>query len=369
MLGIIANILEKKPSLTEIADEDGWTPLHYAAYFVYVMSLKQLLDSDKSAAYRANKEGKTALHIAASCGHTDTMKELIFQCPDCCEQVDSRGRNVLHIAVESNEEEAVKLILKNPSLKSLINEKDADGNTPLHLLATFGCHILSLIMHPIVDKSSYNTENLTALDIASCTHRFSTLKSLVRRELKMAGATRGMRNVISKDDGERGDTTREHLKKVEETHLLVAALIATVTFAAGFSLPGGYNGIEGADQGIAILTRKVAFKAFFITNTVAMVLSTSAVFIYFITALYANQTKLFNRLMWAFCLTILAMGAMMLAFVTGTYAALPSSSGLAISVCVVGCCFFFVYIFVLKKLYFDKISKRSRFCSHVRPDL
>ncbi|KAL7206047.1 hypothetical protein ACSBR2_018877 [Camellia fascicularis] len=362
--GMTSKILEKKRFLTDIADEDGWTPLHYAAHFNHVKMVRLLLKQEKSAAYTPNKEGKTALHIAASRGHTESMQELVSECPDCCELVDGRGKNALHVAVENNEGGSVGLMLKNPLFGSLINEKDVDGNTPLHLLATWGCYIRSLIIEPRVDRSAYNAENLTALDIASCTHQFSTLKSLVRRELALAGAEGGLRKVINKDEGEKGDTAREHLKKVGETHLIVAALIATVTFTAGFTLPGGNSNNMGGFHGDANFTRQAAFKAFFVTDTVAMVLSTSAVFIYFITALYANQTKLFNRVIWAFCLTILAMGAMVLAFVTGMYATLGNPSGLAIATCVVGCCFFLVNFFVLRKLYLDKISRRSRLCGN-----
>lgn len=190
------------------------------------------------------------------------------------------------------------------------------------------------------------------------------LQSLIKRELKLFGATRGLRNVIKRDDSDKEHMRKEHLKKLCETHLIVAALIATVTFTAGFTVPGGFNSNYGPDEGYPVLMRKISFKAFFISDTVSLVLSTSAVFMYFITALYADQTKLFNRLVWAFCFTIVAMGAMVIAFVTGTYALLPSSSGLAISSCVVGCCFFLVYFHLLKKLHFDKIAKKTHLCGH-----
>nr|GMD65750.1 protein ACCELERATED CELL DEATH 6-like [Ipomoea batatas] len=361
---LTAKILELKPHLTKLVDEDWWSPLHFAAHFDHAMIARMLLEHDSSIAYNRNKEGKTALHIAASHGHTNTMLELILQCPDCYEVVDYSGRNVLHIAVESNQASAVKVLLNNPLFNSLINEKDAEGNTPLHLLAMHGSHIQNLICNPRVDKSVYNAANLTPLDIASSSRHFTTLKSLIKRELKLFGATRGLRNVINKDDSDKEHMRKEHLKKLCETHLIVAALIATVTFTAGFTVPGGFNANSGPEEGLPVLMRKMAFKAFFISDTISLVLSTSAVFMYFITALYADQTKLFNRLVWAFCFTIVAMGAMVIAFVTGTYAVLPSGSGLAISSCVVGCCFFLVYFHLLKKLHFDKIAKKTRLCGH-----
>ncbi|XP_019151531.1 PREDICTED: ankyrin repeat-containing protein At5g02620-like [Ipomoea nil] len=361
---LTAKILELQPHLTKLVDEDWWSPLHFAAHFDHAMIARMLLEHDSSIAYIRNREGKTALHIAASHGHTNTMLELILQCPDCYEVVDYSGRNVLHVAVESNQASAVKVLLSNPLFNSLINEKDVEGNTPLHLLAMHGSHIQNLICNPRVDKSVYNAANLTPLDIASSSRHFTTLKSLIKRELKLFGATRGLRNVINKDDGDKEQMRKEHLKKLCETHLIVAALIATVTFTAGFTVPGGFNGNSGPEEGLPVLMKKMAFKAFFISDTVSLVLSTSAVFMYFITALYADQTKLFNRLAWAFCFTIVAIGAMVIAFVTGTYAVLPNTSGLAISSCVVGCCFFLVYFLLLKKLHFDKIAKKTRLCGH-----
>ncbi|KAB2628598.1 ankyrin repeat-containing protein [Pyrus ussuriensis x Pyrus communis] len=61
-------------------------------------------------------------------------------------------------------------------------------------------------------------------------------------------------------------------KKRSDTHLMVTTLIATVTFTAGFTMPGGFN-----SEGAAILIRTKAFQAFVITNTLAWVFSSSSV--------------------------------------------------------------------------------------------
>ena len=44
-----------------------------------------------------------------------------------------------------------------------------------------------------------------------------------------------------KNNDEENKEEEEALSKVRESHLVVAALIATVTFAATFTLPGGYK--------------------------------------------------------------------------------------------------------------------------------
>jgi cytochrome bd-type quinol oxidase subunit 2 len=77
---------------------------------------------------------------------------------------------------------------------------------------------------------------------------------------------------------------KEAMSKARESHLVVAALIATVTFAAAFTLPGGYKNDQGPNEGTAILVKKAAFIVFVISDAMSMVLSILAVFIHFLTA-------------------------------------------------------------------------------------
>ncbi|KAK9283224.1 hypothetical protein L1049_011460 [Liquidambar formosana] len=166
------NILKVKPALTKEADQQGWTPLHYAAHFGYLPMVKTLLRNDMSsnnisAAYFADRDGnRTALHIAAALGHHRMMKEIISSYPDCCELVDKRGWNVLHFATESYDFRAIKVVSENPSLTHLLNEKNNDGNTPLHQHAVSGYTNPRLIWHQRVDKMAFNKENLNVLDIS-----------------------------------------------------------------------------------------------------------------------------------------------------------------------------------------------------------
>ena len=147
------------------------------------------------------------------------------------------------------------------------------------------------------------------------------------------------------DKGSSGSNSISTLKKVGETHLIVTALVATVTFAAGFTLPGGYN----ENDGLATLGKKEAFKAFVVADTLAMVSSVSAAFVYFFTAGYEKEELLHKHLPWAFFLTMFGMGAMVVAFMTGMYAVLPRFSWLPIPVCVLCCCFFLVFYHVFKQ--------------------
>lgn len=156
------------PSLTRQADQQGLTPLHLAASFNSRRTIIPLLMADRHVAYMKDTEGRTALHIAAYSGHKTIMKKILSSCPDCYELVDDkRGWNALHFAVNSfYPRGAVRLILQNSTLKSLWNEKDADGNTVLHHHSNSSRFILQLGNEPRLDQMAFNKQNLDAFDVA-----------------------------------------------------------------------------------------------------------------------------------------------------------------------------------------------------------
>ncbi|KAK2995242.1 hypothetical protein RJ640_023766, partial [Escallonia rubra] len=165
--------------LSKVADEHGWTPIHYAARLGHEKRVRQICLSDeisKEMGYLTadGDEKKTALHFAASHGHVNIMMFLLAYCPDCAEMVTSRGQNILHIAVKDDQDDVITFVLEHPLLSSLINQKDNDGNTPLHLLAASTNDFqLGLVNHPRVEKMAFNKESLTPLDIA-CSDKYQS---------------------------------------------------------------------------------------------------------------------------------------------------------------------------------------------------
>ena len=127
-----------------------------------------------------------------------------------------------------------------------------------------------------------------------------------------------------------------------ETRVLVAALVATVTFAAAFTVPGGYKN----EQGTPVLVKNAAFAVFVISDAIAMVLSTSALFMHFFWARFGTRGQMeehikLNFSYWTSTLTIWAIPPMVIAFITGSYAVLAPSLWLAITTCFIGAAFFF----------------------------
>ncbi|XP_059317489.1 protein ACCELERATED CELL DEATH 6-like [Lycium ferocissimum] len=157
---------------------------------------------------------------------------------------------------------------------------------------------------------------------------------------------------IKKRDDDEKESYNYIINHAAQMHLVVATLIVTVTFAAGFTLPGGFESDrDSPNKGMAILTRDTAFRAFVVTDAIAFVCSAGSVFSYFIMALYQATTKeerrvIINIYEVATTLQFLSMSAVVIAFITGLYATLAHSGGLAVTVCVIGCLFFLIYVLV-----------------------
>ncbi|XP_055809477.1 protein ACCELERATED CELL DEATH 6-like [Solanum dulcamara] len=156
---------------------------------------------------------------------------------------------------------------------------------------------------------------------------------------------------MNSDDNE----TREikDIKDKAQTNLVVATLLVTLTFAAGFTLPGGFESDrDSPHKGMAILVKKPAFCAFVITDAIGFVCSVGAVLSYLIMAVIRLPTtrrelKLLIKLSWvAASLQFLSMFSVVIAFVTGLSATLAHSVGLATAVCAIGCSFFLIYMLI-----------------------
>ncbi|PHU18417.1 hypothetical protein BC332_14112 [Capsicum chinense] len=151
-----------------------------------------------------------------------------------------------------------------------------------------------------------------------------------------------------------------------QMQLVVVTLLVTVTFAAGFTLSGGFERDDNSpNKGMAILIRKSAFHAFVIMDAIAFACSTGAIFSYFYMA--TNSRLIYYQdlgYLWSLGKVgaksqLVAMSAVVIAFVTGTYATLAHSLGLAVTFCAIGCISFIMYVWaVLRPVYWIRVAKK-----------
>ena len=134
-----------------------------------------------------------------------------------------------------------------------------------------------------------------------------------------------------------------------DTLLLVATLVATVTFAAGFTLPGGYEQSD-PNKGMVVLTQNWAFKVFVFTNTFAMY-SSILVVVSLIWAQLGDLKLVLISMRFAMPLLIIPLAMMSLAFMMGLFAVLKTITWLSYVVFGMGSLFVLIVLGLSIPLY------------------
>ncbi|KAJ4813665.1 Ankyrin repeat family protein [Rhynchospora pubera] len=250
--------------------------------------------------------------VAAQEDAVSIAEEIIRHCTIMAAlHCDEDGRSALHIAVANGHVNFVKFILSQPGLSRLLNKADKDGKTALHL-AAIQCkpRIIREILTNQQDKHfSIDREGFTALDYAyynidhyrhrrqqqqqqqqslssqTSDHQMGKLKwGDVVALLSNAGCPHTAPYYVRAEAKQNFiNEIRDHANQVTRSYRsstsTVGILITTVTFAAAFTLPGGYVQDPGPQEGFPVFSGKPALQAFLISDTFAMCASLMAAFI------------------------------------------------------------------------------------------
>ena len=106
-----------------------------------------------------------------------------------------------------------------------------------------------------------------------------------------------------------------------------------------FMVLGGYYQSGGINQGLAVLSKKAAFKAFMIANTLAFGLSTASIFVFLLWASGpalrdSDRNAISIR---ARALVYWSVKALLISYISGTYAVMPHSLGVSAAVIISFC--------------------------------
>ncbi|KAI5433763.1 hypothetical protein KIW84_020867 [Lathyrus oleraceus] len=171
---ILKMIIKKNSTWIHSMDKHDMFPPHYAASIGYLEGVDLLLGLCKCCTIQRDKYGYFPIHLASYGGHVKVVKKLLQYCPDPTKMLDtSHERNILHIAAKHGKYEVVCYILESeiPQHHKLINLKDKNGDTTLHLAAR---SLHPTIVYYLVNQNNkkvdldlVNKNNETTLDIVS----------------------------------------------------------------------------------------------------------------------------------------------------------------------------------------------------------
>lgn len=349
-LEVLKVLAEANPDLVMTTDPLNTTALHTAAAKGHIEVVNFLLEKGNGLVAIARSNCKTALHSAARNGHVEVVKALLSVGPgSITTRTDKKGQTALHMAVKGTKVEVVdELIESDPSL---VNVTDKKGNTALHiatrkkrveivkkLLACEG--ILTQVINKSGETALDTAENSEHSEITAILrgHGVQSATKIVKPPPPPTRKSRELKQTVSdikhelhyqlKHTRQTRKSVQNMVKRLNKMHeeglnnafnstTVVAVLIATVTFAAIFTLPGQYPKDDQppppesslGEANIAADSPKALFVMFFISDSIALFISLAVVVIQ--TSIVATEKKakkqmmtVINKLMWLACVMV-----------------------------------------------------------------
>uniref|UniRef100_J3LMK6 PGG domain-containing protein n=1 Tax=Oryza brachyantha TaxID=4533 RepID=J3LMK6_ORYBR len=319
---VVNELLRALPELSMTVDASNTTALNTAATQGHMEVVRLLLEADRSLALIARSNGKTALHSAARNGHVEVVRALMEAEPSIAVRVDKKGQTALHMAAKGTRLDLVDALLAGEP--SLLNLADSKGNTALHIAARKARVpiVKRLLELPDTDLKAINRSRETALDTAEKMGNAEAVSVLAEHGVPSARAispTGGGGGGGKTGLGMQGIAKRinklheEGLNNAINSTTVVAVLIATVAFAAIFTVPGEYVDADslspGQVLGEANISHQTAFIIFFVFDSVALFISLAVVVVQTSVVVIERKAKkqmmaVINKLMWAACVLV-----------------------------------------------------------------
>ncbi|KOM42755.1 hypothetical protein LR48_Vigan05g035900 [Vigna angularis] len=368
--GILEKILNRKKEWIHDKDDKERNALHYAASKGYLYGVEYLLHKCDTCNMETDRYGFYPLHLASACGHIEVVKKLLENCPNPREIIDKQGRNIVHIAAIMGKFDVVRYVLHDANrVKDMINDKDYDGNTPLHLAAS---HYRPKIVQALtwdtsVDLNWLNNNHQTPLDAFEQFKQQDNppivqanfyLQRLTWCQLKSAGvqnAERGSHSIqVPSSPFKPKAKNTEFYKDRINTLMVVSTLITTVAFTGGFTLPGGTNS-NPPGQGMALMLNHVWFKPYILCTTISMYGGISVVII-LIWAQLGDVTLALFALKVARPLLGITLATLSVAFLAGVHLAISDLSWLTTTVRILCVVFIILLLLLYTLLWFPSES-------------
>ncbi|ESR61918.1 hypothetical protein CICLE_v10014877mg [Citrus x clementina] len=216
---------------------------------------------------------------AAKQGNFEFLTILIREYPDLVWKVDEKFCSIFHYAVSERHEDVFKLIYEIGAIKDIIvlSQEKETGNNILHLAGK------------LAPQDRLNIVSGAALQMQRELLWFREVKNVIQSSFveKENRHHETPRALFTKEHKKLREEGEKWMKDTATSCMIVATLIATVVFAAAFTVPGGTKG----ETGLPFFDKKVSFQIFAISDAISLVSSSASIvnFLSILTSRYAEE--------------------------------------------------------------------------------
>ncbi|RWR75614.1 serine/threonine-protein phosphatase 6 regulatory ankyrin repeat subunit B-like protein [Cinnamomum micranthum f. kanehirae] len=217
---------------------------------------------DKTQTKESDKEDvkeKSPFLVAAKMGVTEMVAEILDKFPVAIDDMNQEKKNAVLLAVENRQPSVYHYLQgRYPKKESIFQKVDGEGNSALHLAASFG-HNRPWLIPGAALQMQWELKWYKFIKDSMPRHFFAHLNS--KRQTP--------KEVLTETHKELVRVSSKWLTNTAESCSVVAALIATVAFASATTLPGGVK----QDVGTPVFEGEPSFDMFAISSLVALCFS------------------------------------------------------------------------------------------------
>ncbi|XP_020973742.1 ankyrin repeat-containing protein ITN1-like isoform X3 [Arachis ipaensis] len=244
----------------------------------------------------------TPLLMAAGSGIVEIVEKIIDMNPEAISHVSQDEHNVLHMAVKHRQLKIFNLIKRNSAFKSLIHRITEEGRT---------------LLHQVARMEFYKEQRLpgVAFQLQDELRWYERVRRIIPPHYLMHCDKDGLtaNDVLEMEHQDMHKEAKCWIKETAQSCSTVAVLVATVVFAAAYTIPGG------SENGRPVFFGSRVFLFFTVTDVVALVSSLASVvmFLSILTSpfeLWDFYKSLPRKLNLGFALLFFSLVCTMLAF-------------------------------------------------------
>ncbi|XP_034697721.1 ankyrin repeat-containing protein At5g02620-like isoform X2 [Vitis riparia] len=275
-------------------------------HFSKLSQKKEGQNSQESLTNKDKKCDETPLFLATMSNIEEIVDKILYFHPQAFTHTNKEGMNILHVAILYRHIDIFDMVVKSEVLaRRLLSATDNKGNSVLHMVSQ--------------KRKSQASEKMQspALQLQDELLLFEKVKSACKMHLTkpLNKDHQTAEELFAASNENLHKDAKEWLMATTENCTILSVFIATVAFAAAYTVPGGPN----QETGIPILHSKPFFMVFILADVLSLTLALTSVGLFFsiLTSSFPLEdfkTYLFRKLTQGVICLVLSVSMMAVAF-------------------------------------------------------